>query len=93
MREARRVARRERERYVPQDERELDERDARARETRDERERERPRVRVARACPNIGDTHEAKRATPDASSKRGRRLRGEERASDRDRSVSNHRHQ
>ena len=49
----------------------------------DERERERARrtrVRLARACPNIGDTHEAKRVRPEASTERGQTpLDGEER--------------
>ena len=49
--------------------------------TREKRERaRRTRVRVARACPNIGDTHEAKRVRPEASTERGQTpLDGEER--------------
>ena len=88
MREARRVSRREGERDVPRDERErretwFHERERDARERRRERERverERMLVRLARACPNIVDTHEAKRVRPDASNERGQTPReGEER--------------
>ena len=40
--------------------------------TRERRERARStRERRARACPNIGDTHETKRMRPDASTERG----------------------
>ena len=75
-----------------------DERDRRR--EREKREREskrarRTRVRRARACPNIGDTQEAKRARPEASTERGQSLVKERSESDRSGekvSVSNHRH-
>ena len=73
-----------RERRATRCERKLDERERerRVRHVAPERERERAtneRARerdaheceVARACPNIGDTHEAKIARPGASTERG----------------------
>ena len=49
-------------------------------ETRERRERAPTRVRLARACPNIGDTHEAKRVRPEDSTERDQTPReGEER--------------
>ena len=71
-----RSTREKRERHLaPKRERATDERDARERE-RATRAR-RTRVRMARACPYIGDTHEAKRE------REARRLERERSASDR----------
>ena len=102
-RETRWVARRER--HVPRDARERD----RCRERPLTRERERrerarrTRVRRDRACPNIGDTHEAKRARPEASTERSQTPRESDEwerqtlwvitVSGTQVSVSNHRHQ
>ena len=65
---------REREKETFHETRELDECRERplTRETAGERARERAhtRVRLARACPNIGDTQEAKRVRPEASTER-----------------------
>ena len=50
---------------------------------RDERKRERRTLKcdMARACPNLGDTREAKRATQDASNERSQTSQGGERES------------